>query len=141
MVEGEHLIAFLDDIYVLCSPERTTTLYKLLEDMAGISCTREKTRVWNRAGVCPDGVVELGPDVWSPSGAKILGISVGSPEFVRSLIEERLDEERKLWQAISWCRDIQCAWQMLVQCAAPPMPPLFAHSATQRIPGLCAGAR
>ena len=123
LVEGEHLFAFLDDIYVLCSPERTTTIYKLLADrmeaIAGIQLHEGKTRVWNRAGVCPDGVVNLGPEVWSPSGAKILSTPVGSPEFLRSLIEERLDEERKLWQAIPWVPDLQCAWQILVQCAAP----------------------
>ena len=73
----------------------------------------------------------LGPEVWSPSGTKILGTSVGSPDFVRSLTEERLDEERKLWQAISWVPDLQCAWQKLVQCADPPMATLSAPTASQ----------
>ena len=99
--------------------------------LQAFSCARVKF-------VCPDGVVDLYPEVWSPSGAKILGTLVGSPEFVSNLIEERLDEERKLWQAISWVPDQQCAWKILIQCAAPR---LSAHSATQRIPGLRAGAR
>ena len=43
LVDGEHLFAFLDDIYVLCSPER----------IAGIQWHEGKTRVWNRARVCP----------------------------------------------------------------------------------------
>ena len=33
LVEGEHLFAFLDDIYVLCSPERTTTIYNMLANL------------------------------------------------------------------------------------------------------------
>ena len=124
MVEGEHFFAFLDDflfLYVVCSPERTTTICKLLGDrqeaMAGIQLQEGKTGVWNRAGACLDRVVMLGREVWSPSGTKILGTPVGSPDFVRSLTEERLNEERKLWQAISWVPDLQCAWQILVQCA------------------------
>ena len=40
-----------------------------------------------------------------------LGTLVGSLEFVSNLIEERLDEERKLWQVISWVPDLQCAWR------------------------------
>ena len=90
-----------------------------LEAIAGIQLHEGKIRVWNRAGVCPDGVIDFGPEVWSPSGAKILGTLVGSPKFVSNLIEERLDEERKLWQAISWVPDLQCAWQILIQYAAP----------------------
>ena len=50
------------------------------------------------------GVVDLSPEVWSPSSAKILDTPVGSPEFVSNLIEERLDEERKLWQRSLGCQ-------------------------------------
>ena len=32
---------------------------------------------------------------------------------------ERLEEETKLWRAIPSVRDLQCAWQLLVQCAGP----------------------
>ena len=73
-----------------------------LEAIAGIQLHVGKTR---------DGVVNLGPEVWSPSGAKILGILVGSLEFVSNLIEERLDEERKLWQAISFVPGWTISWE------------------------------
>ena len=43
-----------------------------------------KTRVWNQAGEYPFGMVALGDDVWSPHGVKILGIPVGSNEFVEA---------------------------------------------------------
>ena len=56
---------------------------------AGIQLHTGKTRVWNREGTCPVGVEELGDEVWSPSGIKILGTPIGSPEFVRTIIAKR----------------------------------------------------
>ena len=123
MQEGELLFAFLDDIYIVSSPVRTRAIYDLLQDhlhrMAGIQLHEGKTRVWNRAGVCPPNVADLGDEVWSPRGVKILGTPVGSPEFIHALTMERLEEERQLWKAIDWVPDLQCAWQILVQCAGP----------------------
>ena len=137
LVEGQHLFAFLDDIYVLYSSERTTTNYIMLanrlETIAGIQLHEGKTRVWNRAGVCSDGVVGLGPEVWGPSGAKILGTPVGSPEFVRNLIVERLGD------LLGAEPSVRVADTRPLRSS--PMPPLFAHSATKRIPGLRAEAR
>ena len=123
MQEEELLFAFLDDIYIVSSPVRTRAIYDLLQDhlhrMAGIQLHEGKTRVWNRAGVCPPNVADLGDEVWSPRGVKILGTPVGSPEFIHPLTMERLEEERQLWKAIDWVPDLQCAWQILVQCAGP----------------------
>ena len=62
---------------------------------------------------------EMGPEVWSPAGLKILGTPVGSAEFVESAIRDRLEKERDLWQAIPKVHDLQCAWQLLLQCAGP----------------------
>ena len=42
--------------------------------------------------------------------------SVGTAEFEHEVCAARLAEEDKLWKAIKW---IQCAWQVLVQCAGP----------------------
>ena len=70
----------------------------------------DKTRVWNRASVCPVGMADLGPDVWNPEGVKVLGTPVRSRVFVH---------EVKLWDAIPWVPNPQAPWQMLLQCAAP----------------------
>ena len=55
---GEFLFAYLDDIYVVCAPERTGTLYTLLQDalwrVAGIRIHQGKTKIWNRLGVKPE---------------------------------------------------------------------------------------
>ena len=54
---GEQICAFLDDVYVLCRPERVkavhATLAECLFRVAGIRVSQGKTRVWNRGGVPP----------------------------------------------------------------------------------------
>ena len=62
---------------------------------------------------------DLGPDVWIPPGIKILCTPVGSQEFIQEVCEERLQRERELWEAVPWVPDLQCAWQVLLQCAGP----------------------
>ena len=81
MQEGELLFAFLDDIYIVSSPARTRRIYDLLQThlyrMAGIQLHEGKTRVWNKAGVCPPEVAELGDEVWSPQRREDLGDTSG----------------------------------------------------------------
>ena len=52
--EGERLFAFLDDIYVVCSPDRIGQIYLFLEEQlrvkTGISIQQGKTKLWNAAG-------------------------------------------------------------------------------------------
>ena len=87
--------------------------------MAGIRPHTGETRTWNKAGEVPNRTVERGPSVWSPAGVKILGSLVGTDEFYLDAARERLEEETKLWRAIPSVPDLQCAWQLLVQCAGP----------------------
>ena len=65
---GEYLFAFLDDVYLLCSPDRAVELFRVIEGAmmhhTGISCNLGKTRIWNRSGVKPEGVDALGAEVW-----------------------------------------------------------------------------
>ena len=120
---GEYVFAFLDDIYVVSLPERTRTIFNLAAEKlgggAGIELHAGKTRVWNKAGECPPDVVELGDEVWNATGIKILGTPVGTQEFAQVACAARLEEEDKLWEAVKWIPDLQCAWQVLVQCAGP----------------------
>ena len=55
--EGERLFAFLDDIYVVCAPERVGEVYLVLEqqlrEKPGINIHQGKTKLWNKAGVKP----------------------------------------------------------------------------------------
>ena len=114
----ENLFAFLDDVYFTSpTPNRTRTAYDCLG--AGIQIHSGKTRVWNRASVCPEGMVELGPEVWNPEGVKVLGTPVGSTRFVEEVVNKRLEEEAQLWKVIPTVPDLQAAWQILLQCAGP----------------------
>ena len=48
-----------------------------------------------------------------------MGTPVGSDAFVQAASEDRLEEERRLWEAIPLVLDVQCGWQILLQCAGP----------------------
>ena len=90
-----------------------------LRERARIRLHTGKTRMWNFGGERPVDMEDLGPDVWNPEGIKMLGTPVGHPEFLSTFVEQRLVEERKLWDAIRPVPDLQCAWQLLLQCAGP----------------------
>ena len=113
----------LDDIYVVAAPERVATIYGQLADalwnVAGIRLNEGKTRVWNRGGVCPPDVHQLGEHVWCPERVNVLGTPIGTKAFVDRKIEERIADEQRLWDAIPKITDLQCAWQVLLQCAGP----------------------
>ena len=67
----------------------------------------------------PPNMPELGREVLSPQGVKVLGTPVGTLEFIEDVTQRRLEEERRLWEAIPSVPDLQCAWQILLQCAGP----------------------
>ena len=52
---------------------------------------------------------------WSIDGIKVLGTPLGGTKFVSSIMEERVKEEQRLWEAIPFVLDLQCAWQILLQ--------------------------
>ena len=118
----EELFAFLDDVYILSSPARTRFLYNLVGEkllsMSGIQLHTGKTRCCDRIGQPPPDMEALGREVWSPGGIKVLG-TLGSAEFEQEASNQRLQEERMLWEAIPWIPDLQCAWQVLLQCSGP----------------------
>ena len=85
------LLAFLDDVCVISQdPNRVRQALDLLDDklatQAGIRLHTGKTRVWNRASVCPARMAELGPEVWNPTGIKI---PVGPTAFVQEVVNKK----------------------------------------------------
>ena len=114
---GEQLCAFLDDIYVLCQPGRVKIIHdelsRCLSRVAGI------TRVWNKAGIPPEDVHNLGPEAWQPEGIDVLGTPLWSAQFVSRKLQARVEEERRLWEAIPTVPDLQCGWQIHLQSANP----------------------
>ena len=100
-----------------------------------------KTRTWNRAAEIPEGLAELGPEVWSSEGLKVLGSPVGTPEYIQEAAQERLAVEADFWRKIPWVPDLQCAWQLLVQCAGPRCQHFLRDSASQFGWRICSRAR
>ena len=130
LIEGESLFAFLDDLYVLCSPERIGEVHKvILQELwsrANIRVHHGKTKVWNRAGAEPRGCEEVtvaarmfkeSATVWvgdqslpsAAPGMRVLGSPIGHPDFVRSFLDQKTAEHS----------DLQSAWLLLLFCAAP----------------------
>ena len=135
--EGERLFAFLDDLYIVCRPERVGAVHNLLEthlwDHAGISLHARKTRVWNRSGHCPPAcaalqraTVAVSPTaiVWrgdhtlptDQQGLKVFGVPVGHHHFVLKFLEQKIDEQRVLLERIPQVPNTQSAWFLLSFC-------------------------
>ena len=137
--EGERLFAYLDDIYVVCAPERVGKVYLILEERlrtkTGINVHLGKTKLWNRAGTKPDLADSLSaaaqavkPEavVWRgdpqlplhKQGLTVLGVPVGQPEFVVAELTAKAEEHASLFEKITHIPDVQIGWLLLVFCAA-----------------------
>ena len=91
--------------------------------------------MWNRGGATPPGVEELTrlarlvePEavvcrgdtqlLVAQQGVVILGVPIGSPDFVRQQLEDKSAEQDLLFQRIPLLEDTQACWLLLVMCAA-----------------------
>ncbi len=132
-VPGENIRAFLDDIYLSSSPERTAHLLQRLEvhlfEQACIRLNAAKTRVWNARGVEPPnlppapqsertwvGDTSLPPD---ERGLRILGIPLGTDEFAAAYLQNLSAQHRALLDVLPSVPDLQVAWLLLFFCANP----------------------
>ena len=127
---GEFLAAFLDDLYIVTVPNRARAALEAVpsavEELAGVAANLGKTRVYNRAGGAgPPGISELGPEAWRGDkplperGFVALGTPIGAPEYVAACARERLEQEQGLLAELPQLPDLQCAWLLLLFCAAP----------------------
>ena len=136
-VHGEHLFAYLNDIYVVSTPQPTGTVYTLLQNglwrVAGIRTHQGKTKVWNRSGekhaVCD--VLERMARITDTTasgeghrcareskGTKVLGTPLGHRDFVRVHLESTAADRQLLLDRIPLLEDLQSSWLLLVHCAA-----------------------
>ena len=131
--EDEKLFAFLDDVYVTCTPTRVEEVFQLLETElhrhACISIHLGKTKLWNAAGIEPTGAALLSAAarrhnpqavVWRgdqalptvQQGLKVLGAPVGHPNYVKAFMSQKGVEHDQLLEMIPpWPR---CAGSMVV---------------------------
>ena len=118
----ERLFAFLDDLYVVCRPDRVVDVHHILAvdlwSHAKIQIQHGKTQVWNRGGVEPteietlqaaaqvsdtDALVWRGdptlPEV--EQGMKILGTPLGHPSYVQSFLRAKTEDHTLLLERIT----------------------------------------
>ena len=138
LLPTERLLAFHDDLCVLCSPHRVADVHIVLQqalwEHSWISLHHGKTQIWNRAGEEPRGwraltaaarLVDPEAVVWrgdpslpsSAQGVKVLGTPLGHPDFVRAHLRSSTEAQRVLMQRIPSIPDPQGAWLLLLFCA------------------------
>ena len=135
LLPTEKVCAFLDDVYSVCKPERVRHLYGRVEhhffEKTGVRLNMGKTKVFNHAGLKPPQVDELQPPnaerVWvgdrtlpaEEQGVLVLGSPVGTQEYAEACGRRKLDDELTLLELLPQLPDLQCAWVLLLLCAAP----------------------
>ena len=134
---GERLCAFLDDLYVISTPDRTVHCHRVMEEElwrhARIRLHHGKTAIWNRGGEVPVNIWILeaaarrdptatvwrgdAQSVLENRGITIWGTPVGTPEFVARQLEKKVSEHQELLNKIPDIKNLQCAWLVLLYCA------------------------
>ena len=135
---SERLFAFLDDVYAVCSPGRAADVFTTIQEQlatVGIRVHDGKTQLWNRPGRVPTGAQALtaaarrsDPDaiVWrgdttlppEDQGMTILGTPLGHEQFVRARLVTVSAKHDRLMSQIVGIPYLQCAWILLLYCAA-----------------------
>ena len=136
---GEHLLAFLDDVYAVSPPKRTCDIHGFCDDdlwaHSRIQIHAGKTQIWNRAGVVPPGhdallraaqTVDPHAKLWcgdlddpvSERGIKVLGTPLGHRAYVEAQLQRTADDHQQLLDRIPLIRDLQSAWLLLLFCAS-----------------------
>ena len=124
------VLAYLDDIYVICPHRETHRCYEIvhavLRDRCHIDVNLGKLKAWSPGlGNCPPNLHHLGEEVWRGAkpaheqGLKVVGTPFGSPEYVAECGREVLVEESKLLKQLPKLASLQVAWLLLYFCAVP----------------------
>ena len=132
---GEKLLAYLDDVYIISSPDRARAVYdnvtQEISSHIGIQVNFGKTECWSPAGGPPPvGIAELDapaplPPVWKGNltsehnGIEILGSPIGQVAYIDRVLNDKLDEETKLLDNLQHMSRAQVSWLLLFFCGAP----------------------
>ena len=138
LLPDEHLYGYLDDMYVVCLPDRAGPIFKHLQEAlaqyARIQVHLGKTQVWNRGGHFPPACVEMqaaadradpqsqariwrGAGLPSEQGVRVLGIPIGNEEHVQAELPATTEKHSTLLNRIPLVQDLQSAWLLLLFCA------------------------
>jgi len=131
LLPDELVIAYLDDVYIVSAPERARAAYQTVTETiarrCGVQPNLGKTVCWNRAGICPPGIAELGPTVWRGSGPdatcgiRLLGAPLGTPEYVQAYGEAHVAKADELLQKVLALPQLQHSWLLTYFCVVPKL--------------------
>ena len=107
--EEDQVLAFLDDLYIITTPERAKAAFDIVtrevEAGTGVKTHVGKLRMLSRAGgQCPPGFQGYDREVWAGDaepamrGIKVLGTPLGHPDFVAAEAGRRMDKEKSFWR-------------------------------------------
>ena len=144
--EGETLMAFLDDLYVvLPDPARSREAIDLVtgcvEAHTGIAANRGKTRVFTFVGgPAPAGVAELGRDAWRGDKPLEHGfVALGTAEYTQAWATDRLEMEEAFLRQLPHARLAMCLAPPVLLCSTPCQP-CAPHDPPNTMRGICRGA-
>ena len=146
---NETLLAYLDDTYILSTPNRALTAYNdvttTMRNYTGIEPNLGKTVCWNKAGLQPPGITTLGDGVWKgnepavTNGVRLLGTSIGHPECIEKFGLTRVADFTTLRDNALKIDVVQYAWLLTYYCVVPRMnhflrqvPPALAEVVAQQ---------
>jgi len=129
LLPNELVIAYLDDVYIVSTPERAHAAYQVVTETIAARCGIQpnlgKTVCWNKASVCPPGIAELGPSVWQGSGPvasqgiRLLGAPLGTPQFIDAFGDAHAGKADRLLQRVLALPSLQHSWLLTYFCLVP----------------------
>ena len=127
---GSHVIAYLDDIYIVCNAAEATEIYDLVRDTLREVCHIDvnigKLAAWSKhPNPCPPGLAQRAANVWvhdkpaAEQGLRVLGAPMGADAYVEAFGATLAEEKAKLLQTLPQLPSLQAAWLLLYFCAVP----------------------
>ena len=130
--QGELLLAYLDDLYLVTTRDRARAAFdevtSAVAELAGVRPHLGKLRAWSRAGgTAPPGLEGFGDEgdpAWRGdlppelNGLVVLGTPLGTDAYAAEHGRKRLREEQRLLDCLPKL-DLQSAWLLLLYCATP----------------------
>ena len=124
------ILAYFDDIYIICNRHDTYACYMLVRDILKLACHIDvhirKLVAWSMtANPPPNRISEIGSVVWKPAlhaasnGVKVLGAPVGSRELIIAIGLNVFSDEVQPLGNIPKLVSLQIAWLLLYCCAVP----------------------
>ena len=102
--QGSHVLAYLDDIYIVCDRDDVAESLRMaqhvLSDVCHIDINSGKLAAWSKdASQAPVGLQEFGDNIWrsdAPAdlcGIKVLGTPLGTQEYISTMCQKLADEK------------------------------------------------